>query len=764
MEWVILAAIVAAASVVAVDAIRQRRAIRDRIDVWRAVGTSLDAPTGGAVVTEDLLAAAVAEESLAPEDTLGGVWDDVVDRLDLDNLRPALAEGTEVVLFEIRGGDDYGVVARPDRTVHFYLEPWEARLLERMDGTRSTQELIVERFEGGGSLDPGAILALIVSLYEGGFLDPAPTDVAALITDRLDRASPARRKVNGFLTSLKIGWDGADRLVKACYRYGLRYAFRPAVFAGLALIALAGVLAFWSVAASDRFSLQTHGAPIEAVLLLALGFFLTFAHELGHAVVMTHNDRYIISAGFFIFFGSPAFFVDSSDGLMLGRKQRIMQSFAGPFAELVLAGLASIALFLWPDAAAAGFWYRFAVLNYFIIFLNLIPLLELDGYWILSDVIQVRNLRPRSLAFVQSDLWHKLRAREHFTRQEMGLALYGTIGAAFTVFSVWSAVFFWREIFGDLVASLWAGGLGSRIILAILVLFFAGPAIRGAVALVKATVRRVGSVIDRIRFRLERSWRIEAANLIDMLPAFEDLPEEVLSDLAGRVTLRTLPPGHTLFRAGDRADAFYLIRSGHVTVEDTDPATGDRQVLRTLAPGESFGELGLLDRKPRNTTIRAVERAELFRIDQPTFDRLLADSVAAPTFAPTMQSFAEVRRLPAFRRLSLEGLKELLEHGGWLSVAPGETILEQGEIGDAFYAIGSGQADVIQDGVQVAVLGPGDHFGEVALLEHQPRNATVVARTPMRAFRLDADGFDAFVAESLRRDRPDREREREQDH
>ena len=378
MEWVILAAIVAAASVVAVDALRQRRAIRDRIDVWRAVGTSLDATTRGAVSTEDLVEAAVAEESLAPEDTLGGVWDDVVDRLDLDNLRPALAEGTEVVLFEIRGGDDYGVVARPDRTVHFYLEPWEARLLERMDGTRSTQELIVERFEGGGSLDPGAILALIVSLYEGGFLDPAPTDVAALIEGRLDRASPARRKVNGFLTSLKIGWDGADRLVKACYRYGLRYAFRPAVFAGLALIALGGVLAFWSVAASDRFSLQAHGAPIEAVLLLALGFFLTFAHELGHAVVMTHNDRYIISAGFFIFFGSPAFFVDSSDGLMLGRKQRIMQSFAGPFAELVLAGLASIALFLWPDAAAAGFWYRFAVLNYFIIFLNLIPLLESD--------------------------------------------------------------------------------------------------------------------------------------------------------------------------------------------------------------------------------------------------------------------------------------------------------------------------------------------------------------------------------------------------
>jgi CRP-like cAMP-binding protein/Zn-dependent protease len=763
---VILAAMIAAASVVAVDVVRQRRAAATRIDVW----SSLSRAVSGSVVTDDRTSVtATIGESLvtpatAPEGSLGGVWDEVAGRLDLDGFRPTLAAATEVVVFEVRGGDDYGVIARPDRTVHYYLEPWEAQLLELMDGSRTTQELIVERLELDGSLDPGAILALIVSLYEGGFLDPAPIDVPGLITDRLDRASPGRRKVSGFLRDLKIGWDGADRLVKACYRWGLRYAFRPAVFALLAAIAVAGLLAFWSVASSDRFSLDARSAPIEAVLLIALGFVLTFAHELGHALVMTHNGRYIISAGFFIFFGSPAFFVDSSDGLMLGRTQRITQSFAGPFAELVLAGFASIALFLWPDSGAAGFWYRFSVLNYFIIFLNLIPLLELDGYWILSDVLQVRNLRPRSLAFVQSDLVPKLARRERFTRQEVGLALYGTIGAIFTVFSLWSALFFWREIFGDLVTSLWNGGTGSRLILIVLVLFFAGPAIRGAISLAKAAVRRLQAVAARIRFRFERSWRIEAATMIDSLPGFDDLPEDLLSDLAGRVTLRTLPPGHTLFRAGDRSDAFYVVRRGHVNVEDVDPATGDTRVLRTLGPGDPFGELGLLDRARRKTTIRAVDRAQVFRVDQATFDRLLADATEAPTFAPTMQSLAEVRGLPAFRRLALDEVQELLEHGGWVSVAPGEAILEQGEVGDAFYAIGSGKADVVRDGELVAVLGPGDHFGEVALLEHVPRNATVLARTPMRVFRLDTAGFDAFVARSMRGDRPDRGRGREQEH
>ena len=136
---------------------------------------------------------------------------------------------------------------------------------------------------------------------------------------------------------------------------------------------------------------------------------------------MAHYGRRVKSAGFMIYFGSPAFFVEASDSLMMERGQRIMQSAAGPFAELVLAGLASLAIVAFPDSGGADLLYKFAILNYFVIFLNLIPLLELDGYWILSDLIQMPDLRPRSLQFIQRDLWHKLRVREHFTPQEVGL-------------------------------------------------------------------------------------------------------------------------------------------------------------------------------------------------------------------------------------------------------------------------------------------------------------------------------------------------------
>src|SRR4029450_8370738 len=89
--------------------------------------------------------------------------------------------------------------------------------------------------------------------------------------------------------------------------------------------------------------------------------------------------------------------------------------------------------------------------------------------------------------------------------------------------------------------------------------------------------------------------------------------------------------------------------------------------------------------------------------------------------------------------------------GGGCAASPGEAIITQGEAGDAFYAIRSGRVDVVRDGEPVTQLGPGDHFGEVALLNDQPRNASVIAHTPVRAFRLSREGFDRLSAAAFHR-------------
>ena len=219
------------------------------------------------------------------------------------------------------------------------------------------------------------------------------------------------------------------------------------------------------------------------------------------------------------------------------------------------------------------------------IFLNLVPMLELDGYWILSDFIQVPDLRPRSLQFIRYDVWHKLRRRERFTKQEVGLGLYAVLGVAFTILSLYWSVVFWQEVFGGLIEALWNGGPITRVLLV------APGALRARSDPARPHharslgYRKVLGVVQAVRFRFQTKWRVEAAELIDALPIFEDLPEDILSDLAGRVQLRSFPAGKSVFRQGDRPDAFYVVRQGvlHVIEEDLD--TGKERVLAPSAGG-----------------------------------------------------------------------------------------------------------------------------------------------------------------------------------
>jgi CRP-like cAMP-binding protein/Zn-dependent protease len=727
------------------SAVHRRRLARARIRVDLAVRERIGTPHGPLDLRR------VLDEALARPGGGADVYEQILDRVDLSRSRPKLAPDIEVKPFVLRWGNDYTMVANPRSMLYYRLEPWEADLLPLFDGTRTVGDIAVARLEEEGDLDPSGVTQLVQILELGGFLEPVPVGVEVGLARALDPLTPAQRKIRIFLKTLSIEWTGADRFVRWWYRHLLRPFFRPVGATFAALIAVAGLVAFVDIESSGRYSLGSSSAPAESLILLGLGFVLTFFHELGHAVTITHFGRRVKSAGFMIYFGSPAFFVEASDSLMLDRRERILQSFGGPFAELVLAGASTLLLELMPDASFSGLLYRFALINYFVIFLNLIPLLELDGYWILTDLIQVPDLRPRSLEFLQHDLWHKLRSRERLSKQEWGLGLYAVVGIVFTVFSFYTAYFFWERIFGGLISSLWNGGVGSRLLLLLLVVFLGGPALRGVIQLLRAIIRRLRAIVRGIVFRAESRWRVEAAESIDALPGFDDLPVEILNDLAGRVSLKRVRAGQPIFRQGDRPAAFYVVRSGHVAVEEEDHETGDAQVLRTMGRGESFGEIGLLGSSRRTATVRAIDDAEVFEVDKGTFDRLLADSIHAPEFAPTMQAMAELRDLPPFAGLGTTSLAELLEHGRWASLPPGTPLVIQGEPSDLFYVIHSGQASVSKDGREVRTLGPGAHFGEIGLLASAPRSASVTALTPMRAFALDREGFNKVVADAFTR-------------
>ncbi len=679
------------------------------------------------------------------------VWETITRLVDPTELRPKLADDIEIRVFDQRWGEGYVMIANPRDLLHFRLASSDLGLLELMDGTRTVKEIVVERFEGSGEMELSTVIDLVRSLYRGNFLEQRHVDVPGMVTRAMDPVTDRRRKARQFGKTLSIEWEGAHRLVRWLYEHGLKWVFKRAVLVALIAIAFVGLGAFVDILRHEQFVIAGRSLAIGFVVLIVLDYVMVFCHELGHALVIVHNGRRIRSAGFQIYFGSPAFFVESSDGLMMDRRQQIIESFAGPFAQLVLAGIASLIARSYPEWILSETMYKFAVLNYLVVIMNLIPLLELDGYYILADLIEIPDLRERSLVFMRRDLFHKLRTREHFSKRDAGLALYGVLGIAFTIFSLYTAYYYWQTVFGDLVSRLWAEGPVTRLLLLVLAAFIAGPLLRGLIKLLRAIGREIRAVWRRLRFALETGWRVEASELIDTLAMFEDIPVDALNEIAGRVRLRGLGDGQAVFRQGDQPDAFYVVRKGVLEVVEEDTEDGSERRLRDLGRGESFGELGLVTAAPRAATVRAIGAAEVFEVDKGVFDHLLADKLHLPDFEPTLQQVAELRGLSCFANLSTAQLWELLEGGAWVSFVPGETIMRQGDVGDSFYAISSGQVDVVKDERLVNTIGRGSYFGEIALLMEVPRTATVTARTPVRAFRLDRGGFDRLVGDAFRR-------------
>ena len=100
-----------------------------------------------------------------------------------------------------------------------------------------------------------------------------------------------------------------------------------------------------------------------------------------------------------------------------------------------------------------------------------------------------------------------------------------------------------------------------------------------------------------------------------------------------------------------------------------------------------------------------------------------------------------LRSLPLFRPLPVPVLEELASKLIVVTTSAGEQVIREGDSGDRFYVIGSGEVDVSSDGRPVATLGPGDYFGEIALLRDLPRTATVEARVDSRLYALERDEF-----------------------
>ncbi len=92
--------------------------------------------------------------------------------------------------------------------------------------------------------------------------------------------------------------------------------------------------------------------------------------------------------------------------------------------------------------------------------------------------------------------------------------------------------------------------------------------------------------------------------------------------------------------------------------------------------------------------------------------------------------------IPIFSKLSEEEARRLATFATETSAAEGQILMKQGDYSTELIAIEEGTADVVRDDRKIASLGKGDLIGEMGLFERQPRNADVIATSPMRLLKL----------------------------
>ncbi|HSN78064.1 MAG TPA: cyclic nucleotide-binding domain-containing protein, partial [Anaerolineae bacterium] len=411
-----------------------------------------------------------------------GLWVWLQEKLDLAMYRPQAAPGVVTSRLDGRDGP-YTVIKNPAAKTYYQLSDRDTFLWELMDGTRTVKDLVVAYFGQYGSFAFGRVAGLVTGLRANGFLSDQPVEVYRQVHESLELRLPRvrlGRLWHAFLQT-PVAISGLDGAVGRFYRGAGWLLFTWPAQILYVVLSLLGLVLYGKLFVSGTYSLlSTAGSyGLGLVVLIAAQFVAIFLHELAHALTVKHYGREVRRAGVLIYFGMPAFFVDTTDMWLEGKRPRLAVTWAGPYSGLILAGLVALVMVLWPALPVNPLLFKFAFTCYILVFINLNPLLELDGYYLLMDWLGISQLRRKSLEFLRIGLparwreaWAKLTKSQHIWKgpsalfgvvrglsaEERIFVVFGLLAAAWTAYAIYAGLAFWQARLAQNITGLWEGG------------------------------------------------------------------------------------------------------------------------------------------------------------------------------------------------------------------------------------------------------------------------------------------------------------------
>jgi CRP-like cAMP-binding protein len=252
----------------------------------------------------------------------------------------------------------------------------------------------------------------------------------------------------------------------------------------------------------------------------------------------------------------------------------------------------------------------------------------------------------------------------------------------------------------------------------------------------------LGQEVEHSRDR-RRNW-------LRRVPLFVHVTDEELDNIANHLKQERFPAGEVIIREGEPGDKFYILERGKATVWRFDSDQVERKIDEK-GPGQYFGEVALVSSAPRNATVRAVTPVTTLTLDYSDFNQCVRQYINLASQVDENVKYSWLLRgMPIFDELPSQELDQLAE---WLEPEPlesGATLFNEGDQGDKFYIVESGEVIISRmvDGQQVEISRrePGEYFGEIALLQNRPRTASITASTDTCLLSLQAEHFQQLTS------------------
>ena len=331
--------------------------------------------------------------------------------------QPPRVDPDLIVHETVLDGEPVVGVLKRGKNAYFRLSPSQWQLLQLFDGQRSYQEIAVEftrQTEADIGVEDVRTFADEMEGSELWFESYQEKNLAMREKLLAQRERRAKAKVNIAHISFSA-WD-PDQYLNWLDRVagGLIYN-RWSLLAVIILFIVEAVMVVdhWAMIAPDtamffNFAEKSFGDLARFwVLILIVGFI----HESAHGLTCKHYGGQVHSMGLMFLYLTPCFFVDVTESWVSATKvQRLATIIAGIWIELVLCGIAMI---FWINAPTGSlfhtFMYEFILLTGIAaVVINLNPLLKLDGYYFLTEIIEIPELKERSSAFVTAWIQAKI--------------------------------------------------------------------------------------------------------------------------------------------------------------------------------------------------------------------------------------------------------------------------------------------------------------------------------------------------------------------